>query len=762
MLIRVSRCAGSLAVVLATIAACGAPEQYEETRLAQHRHPHQGALRDETPAGSADRVLFDPDAVPGLLAGDWHEREAPLRTDEQNRREPLEGYALRHQVHATEEMVAHANAHPEEYMTVLGAYGDGSSEGVIKYLVHQEKKIEKGERKPLPPDAVPASSIVQDKIAADLREELARSTSSEPIAVMVTLKERLPTDLEPPPFSVLDFSSDQKRAVRARRDEVARRIALREQEAKVSQAQLVARLKTAGAEVEPEGSIWIANTVVARASPTLISELARDESVTKIQLDAVAEPTAGWNGTHLRSSSDFNADPYYDAGQDGEEPNPITGRNDLTVAVIDRDFNVFHRVFKDVAPPGATRVYQTWNCDNNPCTSGLPAPNPYHHGTTVTSVAAGDATDGQVSGTATYQEERSGVARESAIIMLHAGPGSSVIRALQRAVTSEADVATESLGGIADCNDVEDPWYTAVWQAEGAGVLVTASAGNDGESSTCNLAPMARATSALVVGDLYGDGSIPYSQVDLATGINQGSATGPMPATIDGAYYPGVLTQVGLAVMGYSQFCAHADDGFVSCAGTSHAAPKIAGAGILLRHYAIDVGWASRSMSRGWLRANLLTMADRANGVSTKLTSRFHRRWGAGRFQMRHPSLPDHPGLTWGWWVTQLTVSDGQVITVPIFGMGAEPALNQVKMIVLTPEEDPNNIGDVDIGLWTQNCAGSSLISDTSRDYKSMVRAGSSAGGHQLCVRVYGYHIPSQETRKVEVVVYYSNDTSMR
>jgi hypothetical protein len=87
-----------------------------------------------------------------------------------------------------------------------------------------------------------------------------------------------------------------------------------------------------------------------------------------------------------------------------------------------------------------------------------------------------------------------------------------------------------------------------------------------------------------------------------------------------------------------------------------------------------------------------------------------------------------------------------------------------VKVIALTREIDGTNAADVNLSLRTQNCAagGTTLSSDISRDYKSMVKYGNLAGGQQLCVQLTGAHVPAGISRLVQVVVYYSGDTAMR
>lgn len=168
-------------------------------------------------------------------------------------------------------------------------------------------------------------------------------------------------------------------------------------------------------------------------------------------------------------------------------------------------------------------------------------------------------------------------------------------------------------------------------------------------------------------------------------------------------------------------------------------------------------------MSPGWLRANLLTMGDRADSATTKLTSRFHKRWGAGRFQMRHFSGSDHPTWPWMWQAATFTMVPNQAVNFPVLDTGVEPVgLQQLKVIALTREVYGSNAADVDVYLKRGNCSGTAMGTDSSRDYKSMVRVGSQAGGEQMCVQLSPFYIPTGSTRVVQLVVCYSGDTSMR
>jgi hypothetical protein len=92
----------------------------------------------------------------------------------------------------------------------------------------------------------------------------------------------------------------------------------------------------------------------------------------------------------------------------------------------------------------------------------------------------------------------------------------------------------------------------------------------------------------------------------------------------------------------------------------------------------------------------------------------------------------------------------------------AEPsALNQFKAYMTFFEEDNSDAADIDLEMWTHNCTGSEasnrLRSDASFDVKSMVRENdSNVAGQELCTKVRTYHVPSGQTRRVQLVMYYS------
>jgi hypothetical protein len=109
-------------------------------------------------------------------------------------------------------------------------------------------------------------------------------------------------------------------------------------------------------------------------------------------------------------------------------------------------------------------------------------------------------------------------------------------------------------------------------------------------------------------------------------------------------------------------------------------------------------------------------------------------------------------------------MTSGQAaIDFPVLDTGAEPiSLQQIKVVALTIERDGSNSADIDVHLRRGNCSGTSMVIDTSRDYKSMVRTGAAAGGEQVCVRLVPYYIPIPSNRLIQLVIYYSGDTAMR
>jgi hypothetical protein len=641
--------------------------------------------------------------------------------------------------------------------TVIGAYSDGTRVGKYKFVVAPQILDESPEDRIVKDQELGITVQSEDaKVSKSLLAKMGEDAESA-IPVIISLSESLEEDLSPRQYFKRSAAMESPEDRKVLKAEVMNAVERRKNEALKKQAGIHRKLQELGIQTRAEDGFWLMNAISTQLTPEQIRLLEAQDYVRHIAYDAPT--TATWSGSQIESANHFNAGMYLSAGNDGERANPVTGNNDLTIAILDVGFNPSHPVFKD-GSGAASRVKETWNCNNSPCTSGLPAPTS-QHGTQVASAAAADATDGQIAGTTAERIARSGVAREAAIIMIEIGNLSALSRGLQRAVASGADVVNESRGGYSVCDGNAGPWDEAVYAAESAGVLVTAAAGNEGPSAVCNLAEAGTVPSALTVAQLDDPGSGSYATVD----IHPSSSDGYVSASVNGTLFSTAFTAVDVAVTGHTRFAASSGSSFSDVWGTSFAAPRIAGAGILFRDWAIEMGWGAYSHSPGWLRANLIAMTDRASGASSYRTSAFTKRWGGGRFQLRRYTIDDHPSGLWRWETATYRLSSGQRVQHQIGGSGAEPAgLKLVKAYALTREVNGSNVADIDLYLKTKNCAsdGTTLRSDLSRDYKSMVQYGSGAAGEKLCVELYGYHVPAGQTRDVQLVVYYSDETQLR
>ncbi len=122
------------------------------------------------------------------------------------------------------------------------------------------------------------------------------------------------------------------------------------------------------------GGFWITNAIAARVPTRLLPSLAARADVDSIgENHKLTNTTATeWDGENLKLPAGLNTGLYVNNGYDGGRFNTAHSTN-LRVAVLDFFFNSTHAVFKTDA--STSRVVSTWNCANNPCTSGLPTPS---------------------------------------------------------------------------------------------------------------------------------------------------------------------------------------------------------------------------------------------------------------------------------------------------------------------------------------------------------------------------------------------------
>jgi hypothetical protein len=644
---------------------------------------------------------------------------------------------------------------------IEGTYGIGGRTGRFKYLVRPET---------VAASAQDASSLDGEAFAPDpekLDEEVGRwlrGAGDETLPVIIRLSEEFVSSLS------VELSTEERSRFGGveRQAEVhaakERTFEVRQAEAMQRQAPFRAWLSERGAE--SIDGFWLANMVSLRATRSLVAALVEHKLVRSVSFDAPLSLT--WTGEEQRAQAAVNTAMYIAQGHDGSQPNALNGTSRLRLAVLDHEFTTGHRLFRDGSGT-ASRVIETWKCSNNPCTSGIDTPPAatWHHGTTCASAAAADAMDNQLivpAGTpdpGLYRRQRTAPAEEAHLIFITTGAISDTIRGLQRAVLSKADVVSESFGGVATSIPSMQPWFDAVHAAETAGVLVVGSAGNDGTSSSWNLVAPALAPQMLTVGGL----SAPATAAGYSgASIWSGSSTGGLPIKVNGLTYSGAVTGVDVVVPTLWSFAADSGSGFVSVAGTSHAAPKVAGAALLFKSWALANGFTFTAHHPGVMRANMLAMTDRANGTSTYRTSGCDKRWGCGRFQMRNYGPEDHPSGIWRWESAAYTLSHGQTVQHLVGGSGLEPTgASMLKAYAVVRETNLGHAADIDLRIYDKNCgSGRALLAaDTSKDTKMMAQT-TAAGGKAACIELSAAHVPGGGTREVILVVYYSNETVMR
>jgi len=548
-----------------------------------------------------------------------------------------------------------------------------------------------------------------------------------------------------------------------RHERRALRIEARQLEARGKQLGLRRWLTDHGIEAGAIGEFWATNALSLRIPAALLPALSEQPDVARVEFDRPLTSTGSttWDGENVKATNGLNAGLYINNGNLGNRVNPKFGFP-ISIGVLDFFFNDAHPVFQH--SPGVSKIVGKFSCkDNLGCVDGLPTPgaNDAVHGSWAASAAAAAAMNGQISGTTADKRDRTGVAEQAELTFISTGAISDTIHGLERAVSWDADIVTESFGGgDGVCDGVDAGWEQAVYAAHQAGVLVVGSAGNDGHPGSCKLTGLSEAPSQFVVGALDDPGSGAYSSVGLAST----SSGGGIDATINGTTFSRVLTGVDALVPGRWRFAAGKNNTFDDVGGTSFSAPQAAGVAALFKDWMIGAGMANQSNYPGVLFANLLAMTDRT-GAGGKRSSGFDPDWGGGRLQSRFFGLPDHPTGLWRWEFASYQVGNGAHVQHLVGGAGPEPAgIKTFKVYAVFFEADGMDIADVDMTVYDKGCGAgrAQLGADTSRDVKSMVSIGSSGSGKDVCVDLFGFHVPPNETRDVILVAYYTNETALR
>ena len=238
------------------------------------------------------------------------------------------------------------------------------------------------------------------------------------------------------------------------------------------------------------------------------------------RIDTLGQPSklttgAVWDGTAMKSAAGMNTGVFRDHGYDGEYIGSV-GRN-LMAIVMDHNFSPNHPGFRDWYDYSSSRIAHAWDCNNNPCSSGISASTD-SHGTICTGLLAGDYRDGQQDNfaqSAEWRTDRSGQAEEALLTLARTNSDLAIKRALDKVLEEgDMDVISSSFSFASDqnCNGrVTGNLHLAAAEMDSAGILWVTSAGNDGFSASCNLLGLPDALSIFTVG---GVGESPYDCTD--------------------------------------------------------------------------------------------------------------------------------------------------------------------------------------------------------------------------------------------------------
>ena len=452
------------------------------------------------------------------------------------------------------------------------------------------------------------------------------------------------------------------------------------------------------------------------------------------------------------------------------EHKPVNGNNWL---------NTSHVGFRTGS---LTRIMGQYDCPaTGSCALVYPGSTIPTHGTIVTAVAAGSIEGGQDTAITDPFErrQRSGTAPDSQIFYFRAQGGcGAMTNSITLAMQASVDVLNVSIGYAPDFASADQPspycaptvdcggLNVAIRNATDAGVLIVGAMGNTRDvtpDDVCN--PSYPTTRREVLGVGAVDTTQRTQPYDTRPLLSSSSRGGTDIVLSSGPAIPGAFAVADLAAPGaVSYFYTGGTNGYTATnafsAGTSIAAPVVAGAAGVLRNYFATIGWPYYDARVALVNMLLLGDAYSADAGADRLAG-FDQRSGAGRL---HFHVPDDFDLVapWGWGSHVVTIGPNQTIEFPVWGVGPESAYVRQWKVAMTWKED-NYQSVADIVLEVFNICPSSgpeveIRSDWSYDIRKRVELQQSEiGGRCLVyrVRTFPWSMPAGQTRTVYVADYF-------
>ncbi|MCB9740319.1 MAG: S8 family serine peptidase [Deltaproteobacteria bacterium] len=527
-------------------------------------------------------------------------------------------------------------------------------------------------------------------------------------------------------------------------------------------AALAADQSAATAELEKLGAkvvatYWVVNGMTVEIAAGAVASLLTLPLVVELQPVGEAEPSAAYDGNHIRDRTLIKSS-FHDNLIQGEDGG-LNGDN-IRIGVIDQGKLAANHVGWLDWVGGATRVKGRYVCTGSGCTTTTTLPSAETHGTVVTWVAAGSIEQGQDSafpGSYTSNQiARSGVAREADVYYYEVTTYSSNPKAIERGILDNVDVlnfsqaisaCTPSCNPACNINGIND----AIKNALQAGIVFVSGGGNGGHTGGCTAYyPGYLPWVVSVNGADTTDSATNYDTSTLLDVPNFPASKGPVAAIRhDGVpnHYQAAIDLVAPGAWTRYFTTGPAGYGAGTYNGCSMAAPVVTAATALLREALSTIGWSTTDAHV--LIANLFLMGDRwdfaGGGTRSFGVSEYS---GFGRIHMHYPAS-NNLTAPWYWEWQRLWVQHGATVSWQLQGPAAEStALTQLKWVVAVIDTELTGVPDIDLEVWDTCPAGGGspvlLEWDYSLDLRSrIVLDASEIGGKCLEMRIKGFSVAS-------------------